>query len=170
MAMLASGMRDEERLPIVTYDHMAELPSAAFGARWGRSFHSLGVMAIQRNVQQQAADTRAKIKRAASIGATMPQWLRLPLESHALSPQGGLLVQYCLIEEQEGYLHSGIWLTDSLEFWEFEVMVSYGSQQTINVEEFTNATASHPVTARLPGTGPSFGHLACQVLRETRDA
>jgi len=42
MAMLASGMRDEERLPIVTYDHMAELPSAASGARWGRSFHSLG--------------------------------------------------------------------------------------------------------------------------------
>ena len=39
--MTASGTRDEKPPPIVTHDHQAELPSAASGARWGRSFHSL---------------------------------------------------------------------------------------------------------------------------------
>ncbi|MCC6506296.1 MAG: hypothetical protein BWZ07_03016 [Alphaproteobacteria bacterium ADurb.BinA280] len=41
--MTASGTSDEETPPIVTHDHQAELPSVAEGARWGRSFHSLGV-------------------------------------------------------------------------------------------------------------------------------
>jgi hypothetical protein len=40
--MAASGTSDEESPSIVTHDHKAELPSAAFGARWGRFFHSLG--------------------------------------------------------------------------------------------------------------------------------
>jgi hypothetical protein len=40
--MTASGTSDEETPPIVTHDHLAELPSAASGARWGRPFHSLG--------------------------------------------------------------------------------------------------------------------------------
>ena len=127
-------------------------------------------MAIQRNVQQQAAETRATIKRAASIGATLPQWLRLALQQHALPPQAGLLVRYFVVPEQEGDLHTGIWLTESLEFWEFEVMVSRGSQQLLDIEEFVNATASYPAVAALPGTGPSFGYLARQVLHETRDA
>jgi hypothetical protein len=41
IATTAFGTSDEEAPPIVTYDHQAELPSAASGARWGRSFHSL---------------------------------------------------------------------------------------------------------------------------------
>jgi hypothetical protein len=45
IATTASGTSDEEAPPIVTQDHQAELPSAASGARWGRSFHSLGEMA-----------------------------------------------------------------------------------------------------------------------------
>ncbi|MEZ5454543.1 MAG: YrhB domain-containing protein [Lysobacteraceae bacterium] len=40
--MTASGTSDEEPLPILKHDHLAELPSAATGARWGRPFHSLG--------------------------------------------------------------------------------------------------------------------------------
>lgn len=127
-------------------------------------------MAVQRNVHQQASETQAQIKRAASFGAAMPQWLRALLEEHALSPQAGLLVRYCEVPEQEGDLQTGIWLTDSLEFWQFQVMVPRGSRPTLNVEEFTNATASYPAVAALPGTGPSFGYLACQVLHETRDA
>jgi hypothetical protein len=127
-------------------------------------------MAIQRNVQQQAAETQATIKRAVAIGVIPPQWLRSALERHALLPQAGLLVRYCVVPEQEGDLHTGIWLTDSLEFWEIEVMVSRETQQMLDVEEFTNATASYPAVAALPGTGPSFGYLARQVLHETRDA
>jgi hypothetical protein len=127
-------------------------------------------MAIQRNVQQQTVEARAEIERAASIGATMPQWLHAVLQEHGLSPQVGLLVRYCEVMEQEGNLQTGVWLTDSLEFWEFEVMVLRGSQQTLHVEEFINATASFPVVAALPGTGPSFGYLARQVLHATRDA
>jgi hypothetical protein len=127
-------------------------------------------MGIQRNVQQQAAETRATIKRAASVGAAMPPWLLSALHQHALQPQAGLLVRYVVVPEQEGDLHTGIWLTDSLEFWEFEVMGSRGSQQMLEVEEFINATASYPAVAAVPGTGPSFGYLARQVLHETRDA
>lgn len=127
-------------------------------------------MAIRRNVQQQSAEIRAKIKRAASIGAAMPQWLRSLLQEHALSPQTGLLVRYAEIPEQEGNLQTGIWLSDSLEFWEFEVMVSRGNRQTFDVEKFINATASFPAIASLPGTGPSFGYLARQVLHKMRNA
>ena len=127
-------------------------------------------MAIQRSVQQQAAEARSSIMRAASVGATLPQWLRSLLQQHALSPQFGILVCLSVIDEQEGNLHAGIWLTDSLEFWKFEVMVSRDSQQTLNVEEFANATEAYPAVASLPGTGPSFGYLARQVLHETREA
>ena len=127
-------------------------------------------MAIQRNVQQQAAETRATIKRAAAIGVTLPQWLRSALQRHALPPQVGLLVRYFVVPEQNGDVHAGIWLTDSLEFWEFEVVVSRETQQMLDVEEFVNVTASYPAVAALPGTGPSFGYLARQVLDETRDA
>jgi hypothetical protein len=127
-------------------------------------------MTLQRNVQQQAAEQLATIRRAASVGSALPQWLRSVLQQQALPPQEGLLVRYVVVPEQEGDLHVGIWLTDALEFWEFEVMVSRGGQQTLNVEEFTNATASYPAVAAMPGTGPSFGYLARQVLHETRDA
>ncbi|AYM96298.1 hypothetical protein EAG14_09675 [Acidovorax sp. 1608163] len=127
-------------------------------------------MGIQRNVQQQAAETQTAIRRAACIGAALPQWLRSALQERALQPQAGLLVRYFVVPEQEGDLHTGIWLTDSLEFWEFEVMVSRTSRQMLNVETFINATVSYPVVAALPGTGPSFGYLARQVLHETRDA
>ncbi len=127
-------------------------------------------MAIQRNVQQQAAETRATLKQAAAIGITLPQWLRAALQQHALPPQAGLLVRYVVVPEQEGDLHTGVWLTDSLEFWEFEVMVSRETQQMLDIEEFTNATASYPIVAALPGTGPSFGYLARLVLHEMRDA
>lgn len=127
-------------------------------------------MAIQRNVQQQAAETLATIRRAASIGAALPQWLRSALQQCALPPQAGLLARYFTVPEQEGDLHAGIWLTDSLEFWAFEVMVSRGNQQMLNVEEFTNATSSYPALKARPGTGPSFGYLARQVLHEMRGA
>ena len=127
-------------------------------------------MAIQRNVQQQECEARAEIQRAAAIGATMPEWLRSLLQEHALSPQSGLLVRYCEVPEQEGNLQTGVWLTDSLEFWQFEVMVSRSSQQTLSVEIFSNATTLFPAVAALPGTGSSFGHLARQVLHATRDA
>lgn len=127
-------------------------------------------MAVQRNVQQQAAEMRARIKQAAAIGEALPPWLRSALQQNALLPHAGLLVRYFVVPEQEGDLHTGIWLTDSLEFWEFEVMVSREAPQMIDVEEFANATAAHRVVASLPGTGPSFGYLARQVLHESRDA
>jgi hypothetical protein len=127
-------------------------------------------MAIQRNVQQQAAETRANIELAVSVGVAMPQWLRSLLQERTLSPDGGLLVRYCEVPEQEGNLQSGVWLTDELEFWEFAVMVSRSTQQTLVVEQFTNATPLFPVVPALPGTGPSFGHLARQVLHSKRDA
>jgi hypothetical protein len=84
--------------------------------------------------------------------------------------QAGLLVRYSEVPEQEGTLKLGLWLTDSLAFWEFEVMVSRESQQVLSVEKFTDVTQSFPAVATQPGTGPSFGYLAHKVLHETRDA
>lgn len=44
--MTALETSDAEILPIVTHSHLAELPSAASGARWVWSFHSLACMSI----------------------------------------------------------------------------------------------------------------------------
>jgi len=127
-------------------------------------------MSTQRDVQRQAAATKASIKRAVAVGVSLPTWLRSLLQQRALAQQAGLLVRYSEVPEQEGNLHKGVWLTDSLQFWEFEVIVSRGSCRMLNVEKFTNSTSSLPAIASLPGIGPSFSYLALQVLHEMRDA
>lgn len=88
-------------------------------------------MAKQLNVQQQAAQVLAQIDQAASVGATMPRWLHLLLHAHGLSPRGGILVHYGECTEQDGNLHTGLWLTDSQEFWDFAVMVSRDGERTL---------------------------------------
>jgi len=124
-------------------------------------------MSIQRNVQKQAEERKAAIRKAISFGKNYPQWLCSVLQEHSLSPLTGSLVQYVVVDEQEGDLHTGIWLTNSLEFWEFEVMLSRKEGKILSIEQFENATVSFPANASQPGVGPSFGFLAIQVLHET---
>jgi hypothetical protein len=125
-------------------------------------------MALQRNVQQQNAATKAEIERVAALQPSALAWLSAVLLSHTLNPASGLLVWLNEIPEQEGNLIAGVWLTDTAEFWNFEVMLSRADGSVLGVEEFKNATPSFPLTPGVPGTGASFGYLACQVLRETR--
>jgi hypothetical protein len=127
-------------------------------------------MARQRNVQQQNAVIKAEIERAAALKPSSLAWLRTVLLSHGIEPASGVLVRLNEIPEQEGNLISGVWLTDTVEFWEFEVLLSRASGALLGVEEFKNATPSFPLVAGVPGTGASFGYLARQVLRETRGA
>jgi hypothetical protein len=123
----------------------------------------------QRSVQQQNAAAKAEIERVAAKGVSLP-WLYAVLRSHQLEPRSGLLVRLSETPEQEGNLFSGVWLSERSEFWEFAVVISRASEELVGVERFTNATASYPVAPRVQGTGSSFGHLACQVLREARGA
>lgn len=65
---------------------------------------------------------------------------------------------------------AGVWLTDTAEFWEFEVMLSRANGAVLGVQEFKNASPSFPSVPGVPGTGASLGYLALQVLREARGA
>ncbi|MEO7888084.1 MAG: hypothetical protein ABIR76_15255 [Polaromonas sp.] len=127
-------------------------------------------MSLQRSVQQQNAVTKAEIERAAALQPSSLAWLGTVLLSHKLEPASGILVRLCEVPEQEGNLMSSVWLTDTVEFWEFEAMISRTNGALIGVEGFKNATPSFPLEAGVPGTGASFGNLARQVLRETRNA
>jgi len=138
--------------------------------QYGARQTPLKAMAKQLDVQQQAAQVLAQINQATSVGAAMPRWLRLLLQAHDLSPRGGILVRHGEWTEQEGNLHTGLWLTDSKEFWDFAVMVSREGEQTLEMEAFKSITAGLPVSESLPGTGPSFAHLALQVLKSIRAA
>lgn len=125
-------------------------------------------MALQRSVQQQNAAAKAKIERVAAIRLAALPWLEAVLRSHRFAPEAGLLVRLPEVPEQEGSLYAGIWLAESLDFWEFEVVVSRTTGELLSVDRFANITGSLPIVASAPRTGASFGYLARQVLRETR--
>jgi hypothetical protein len=128
-------------------------------------------MSQQLNVQQQNASAKAKIQRTvAAFQCRSPflAWLPAVLASHGLSPEAGALVRLSEIPEQEGNLFSGVWLTQSREFWEFEVVVSRSTGAVVAVERFENTTPSVTVSAHQPDTGKSFGCLALEVLNNVR--
>ncbi|HVK31684.1 MAG TPA: hypothetical protein VM845_04165 [Burkholderiaceae bacterium] len=129
-------------------------------------------MSMQRSVGQQNAETLAEIRRTASDFASSgagTQWLHGLLQSHGLSSREGVLVKLAVLPEQGGNLYKGVWLSVAEQFWEFTVQVPYGSQSFAQAESFENITHSVAVSAHMPGTGKSFGHLAQQVLREAND-
>jgi hypothetical protein len=83
-------------------------------------------MGTQRSVQQQNAVAKAQIQRLAARFANEPgsfAWLYAMLRSREFEPKSGMLVQLAETPEQEGNLVSGIWLTKSLQFWEFAAVV-----------------------------------------------
>jgi hypothetical protein len=89
-------------------------------------------MAIQRNVQQQNADTLASISslvRAGANGATM-RWLHSLLRQQGMSPHQGALVRLRHVPEQEGDFYAGTWLDEELNFWDFVAVVVRGTETT----------------------------------------
>lgn len=126
-------------------------------------------MALQRNVAQRNAEAKAEILRISEIFAARSShlaWLSALLVSHGLNPGSGILVSLSEIPEQEGHLFSGLWLSQSEEFWEFEVVLSRDSGELLSAERFENTTASVSVSQALKGQGKPFGRIAIEVLRD----
>ena len=126
-------------------------------------------MSRQQSVQQQNAATKAEIQRLAARFAGDPQgfsWLCAVLVSNGLDPNAGLLVRLSGLADQEGHLMSGLWLTQTQEFWEFALLLSRSTGELLGVEQFANVTRSVAVSAHARGSGRSFGFLACEVLGE----
>ena len=125
-------------------------------------------MALPRNVAQQNAETEAKIRAAAEMFALRPpqlSWLSAVLLSHGLPQNSGILVRLSEVPEQEGNLVSGMWLSQSEEFWEFEAVISRDSGKLLSTERFENTTSTVSVNQALRGKGKPFGRMAIEVLR-----
>lgn len=130
-------------------------------------------MAFQKNVAQQNAETKAEIYRTTQLSSTNPILFEIAasvLELHGIRRESALLVHLSEIPEQEGNLFSGLWLTDSLQFWQFEVIVSRHSGELLGVDKFENVTPTIVLNAHTPGIGKSFGCLAHEVLSEIHRA
>lgn len=126
-------------------------------------------MSKQQSVQQQNAATRAQIELVAERFANDPQgfsWLHTVLARNGLDPRTGLLVILSELADQEGNVMSGLWLTQTRQFWEFSVVIARTTGELLSVDQFSNVTESMVVNASVRGIGHSFGHLACQVLSE----
>lgn len=125
-------------------------------------------MVLPRNVAQQNAETEAKIREAAEMFALRPphlSWLSALLLSHGLTQEPGILVSLSEVPEQEGNLVSGMWLSQSEEFWEFETVISRGSGELLRMERFENTTSTVSVNQAVRGIGKPFGRIAIEVLR-----
>lgn len=128
---------------------------------------TLAVMSVQRSVAQQNEATLAKIQRVAaflSSGNAFVSWLPDLLGQQGLNCSDGLLVALDSVTEQEGEQFFGTWLTRDRAFWEFAIVVSRESAAVLEIEYFRNVTRSTVVSAHVPGTGKSFGHLALQAI------
>jgi hypothetical protein len=129
-------------------------------------------MSKPRDVGQQNAEAKAKILRA--MGAFDSQsglktWLRPALENEGVLMGAGILVALSELPDQGGNLFQGIWLTPEKQFWSFSILVSRESNAVVEIERLENITTSTAISAHVPGTGRSFGHLAIEVLEESRD-
>jgi len=129
-------------------------------------------MSKQRDVEQQNAEAKAKILRAMEAfdsRSGLKSWLRPALENEGVLTGAGILVALSELPDQGGDLFQGIWLTAERQFWSFAILVSRESNPVVEIERLENVTTSTIISAHVPGTGRSFGHLAIEVLEESRD-
>jgi hypothetical protein len=129
-------------------------------------------MSERRDVEQQNVEAKVKILRAMGAFDSHPglkAWLRPALESEGLLIEAGILVALSELPDQGGNLFQGTWLTAERQFWSFAILVSRESNAVIEIERLENVTTSTVVSTHVPGTGRSFGHLAIEVLEESRD-
>jgi hypothetical protein len=126
----------------------------------------------RRNVQQQNADTKARIRNVASSFRSDPlrfSWLIEVLQANSLSPQEGILVSLSHMPDQGGELYDGLWLSSQRQFFELSVLMPR-REASLEVEEWRNVTVDTVVSAHQPGTGKSFGLLALEVLDEMQES
>ena len=129
-------------------------------------------MSKLRDVEQQNAETKAKIRRAMELfhsHASLKSWLKPALDDKGTLTSTGILVALSELPDQGGNLFQGTWLTSDKQFWKFALLVSRESSAVVEIELLENVTTSTVVSAHVPGTGKSFGHLAIEVLEESHD-
>lgn len=95
-------------------------------------------------------------------------WLQDVLLRHGMTQEKGVLVSLSSVPEQQGDFLTGIWLSDSRNFWAFEAVVSRPSSQLLSIDRFADETVSTIVDTHAPAIGASFGFLALEVLNEIR--
>ncbi|WP_154724489.1 hypothetical protein [Thiothrix nivea] len=126
-------------------------------------------MSIQKNTDKQNGTLSKEIKDCALFtlfSGAAPQWLIDLITSNGFSFDSGILIRLTSIPEQEGDYFSGLWLTNSHEFWQFSVIVNRTDKTLIGVDSFNNITSTVVISAHTKGTGKSFGYLAIEVLDE----
>jgi hypothetical protein len=125
-------------------------------------------MTRQRNVKQQNALTTEDILKAAALFRESDRqvaWLSAALRSRGEAASSGLLVAFRTVPDQGGGdWVKGIWLTSDRRFWEFEAVVPRQDGEAVVIERLEDATSVIQVSAHVPGTGKTFGHLALDVL------
>lgn len=122
----------------------------------------------RRNVQEQNADAKARIR---AIAASFQEcqfnrpWLIELLQAQSMPVERGILVVLAHVPEQSGDQYSGSWLTSERRFFRFSTLVPRANAP-LQIEEWRDVTTETTVNEHLPGTGKSFGFLALEVLRE----
>jgi len=125
-------------------------------------------MTYQQNVQRQNALESADILSAALRfiqGDRRLLWLSAALRTKGEADAAGLLVAFRAEPDQGGGdWVKGTWLTKERRFWEFEAVVPRQDGDSVAIERFEDVTDNILVSAHVPGTGKSFGHLALDIL------
>ncbi len=66
--------------------------------------------------------------------------------------------------------YSGLWLTKTKQFWEFDVVVESGNNELLDVERFENISERMRVSTHLRGMGYSFAAVALEILNQLKAA
>ncbi len=133
--------------------------------------HTTPIVAIQRSVQQQNAQTKEHMLHCAKLLESEDElpWLHTLLRQQGHEPNQGALVSLEQVPDQGGDFYSGLWIGPDHRFWHFAATVEPNSVG-IALESFSETTGEIIVTKHGRGTGNSFGQLAIEVLGERRAA
>lgn len=98
------------------------------------------------------------------------RWLDEILLDKGEVSSDGVVAEFRAVTEQDGEYVCGLWLNSSLQFFEFEALLSFDRATVIEIEKWKNVTGSVVVSAHLPGTGHSIGNVAMTVLKQRVEA
>ena len=126
----------------------------------------------RKNVQEQNAVTKHFMHERALDFRNSPSkyiWLYKFLIEKGFDIQNGLLLSLnTCIEEGPTLECDAIWATYENRFYNISVVLKYGTQDIIEIEEFGDISDNIEFNAHKKGTGKSFGILALELLNELK--
>ena len=126
----------------------------------------------RKNVQEQNAVQKHFMREHALNFRNSPSryiWLYKSLVEKGIDVQNGLLLSLnSCIEEGPVEEFDAIWATYENRFYKVSVVLEYGTQNLIEVEEFSDITSDIEFNAHKKGTGKSFGILALELINELK--